>query len=680
MQTRRASAALGAPMILLEASSMRQVVNTLLPPGQSEAASALRIPAAAMSGRPATPVVVTGIVTGVVLGRPVLGVAVPVERAGQPRLVLAILLPPERLYRLLAVAGMPDGSVAALKDDQDAIIAVSRPAADFHPTQAARLDDPDNAIKGHDGLRRSVGSDGVERAYVSRQVEGSPELTLIVAQPTAEMDAAWRGTMQTLAVGGAGAMVLSLALACLIARGMLAPIARLSRQARTLAEAAYSASGGTAAIPPARIFELEALRWDFAMVEAAIAAQGAALTQSRSQFRIVAEVVPDLLFATDTTGCTTYTNTRFQTYAGLPAADLLGLGWLRVVHPEDRERAASGWRTSIRTGQPFSVQYRLRQADSSYRWFLGRAVPARGADGQTVDWYGTWTDIEDIVNAREVLNRDNAALERLVEARTVALQETQERLVHSQRMEAVGQLTAGVAHDFNNLLQSLLAGLELALDESTDRDEARESLEIAFRAGQRGARLTSQLQSFSRQHILRPSATDVSALLHDLRQTLVRMLGRDILMRVEAYPGLPLARVDVDHLNSALLNLVLNARDAMPDGGTITLEARSFAGRVVVAVADTGDGMEPDVMARACEPFYTTKGMKGSGLGLSMVQGFAAQSGGELRLDSKPGRGTRVELHLPLATPADETVEAGVPSRRVAQRLDGADRLGLCPG
>ena len=195
--------------------------------------------------------------------------------------------------------------------------------------------------------------------------------------------------------------------------------------------------------------------------------------------------------------------------------------------------------------------------------------------------------------------------------------------------------------------------------------EARESLEIAFRAGQRGARLTSQLQSFSRQQILRPSATDVSTLLHDLRQTLARMLGRDVLMRVEAYAGLPLARVDVDHLNSALLNLVLNARDAMPGGGTITLEARSFAGRVVVAVADTGDGMEPDVMARACEPFYTTKGVKGSGLGLSMVQGFAAQSGGELRLTSEPGKGTRIELHLPQAVPADETVEAAVPSTRI---------------
>jgi len=670
MQIRRASAALGAPIILLEAGSTRQVVNTALPLGQTEAISMLHISAPQGVGRATA----SFIVTGAVLGRPVLGVAVPVERVGQVRLLLAILLPPERLHRLLAVGVLPNGSIAILKDSRDTTIAVSGLLTDLHLIRTVRLDDSRTAIEGHDGVRRNIGGDGVEHMYASRQVDGTPELTLTVAQPTAELDAAWRGPMLTLAAGGAGTLAFGFALACLTARGVLAPVARLSQQTRTLAETAFAAPASTVAIPPMWIVELEILRQGFARVEAAVATQGAALVKSKSQFRAMADVIPDLLFATDAKGCTTYTNKRFQTYAGLPAADLLGLGWLRAVHPKDRERAASGWQKALRTGQPFSVQYRLRQASSSYRCFLVRAMPARDADGRTVNWCGILTDIEDIVNAREVLKRDKAVLEKVVEARTAALVKAQERLVQAQRMEAMGRLTAGVAHDFNNLLQSLLAGLEIALDDDVCRAEARESLEIAFSAGQRGARLTSQLLSFSRQQILRPSATDVSTLLHDLRQTLPRILGRDILMRVDAYPGLPLARVDADHLNSALLNLALNARDAMPDGGTITLEAHSLEGCVVVAVADTGNGMKSDVMARACEPFYTTKGVKGSGLGLSMVQGFAVQSGGELHLSSELGKGTRVEMHLPLARLADEAAEAAIPPAGVGQMLNGAGR------
>ena len=671
LQVRRASVALGAPMVLLEAGSMRQVVNTALPPGQTEATAALRLSAPAGTGR----VAASPTITGAVLGRPVLGVAATVERVGQVRLLLAVLLPPKRLNRLLVVDNLPDGSVAVLKDDRGDTIAISGRLSDFHHLiRAGRPDDSRTAVEKHGRGSRNVGSDGVEHIYASLQVGGAPELTLTVAQPPVELDAAWRRPMLTLVVGSAGTVAFGLALACLTARGVLAPVARLSRQARTLAEAAFVAPASAAAIPPARIVELEALRQDLAMVQATIAAQGAALTRSKSQFRAVSDVIPDLLFAADMEGHTTYTNTHFQTNAGLPAADLLGFGWLRVVHPEDREGAASGWRTSLRTRQPFSMQYRLRQADGSYRWFLVRAMPVRDADGRMVNWCGILTDIEDIAKAREVLKRDKAALEKIVEARTAALEGVHQRLVQAQSMEAIGRLTAGVAHDFNNLLQTLLAGLEIASDEDTDRAEARESLEIAFSAAQRGARLTSQLMSFSRQQILHAIAIDMSTLLHNVRQTLAPILGRDILMRVDAYPDLPLAHADPDHLNSALLNLALNARDAMPGGGTITLEARLLEGRVVVAVSDTGNGMEPDVMARACEPFYTTKGVKGSGLGLSMVQGFAAQSGGKLRMTSEVGKGTRVELHLPLEGLADEASEAGMSHAGVAVSPQGADR------
>jgi PAS domain S-box-containing protein len=234
--------------------------------------------------------------------------------------------------------------------------------------------------------------------------------------------------------------------------------------------------------------------------------------------------------------------------------------------------------------------------------------------------------------------------------------EREERLRQSQRVEAVGRLTAGVAHDFNNLLQALMGGLELALADVTDRPDAAESIHTALQAARRGAQLTSQLLSFSRQQILRPVAVDIGQQLRDLAGALNRTLGHDIEVEVVVAPGLPPAYADPAHLSSALLNLALNARDAMPRGGSLRIEAFAAGKELVVAVSDTGEGMPPEVVARACEPFFTTRGVSGTGLGLSMVHGFARQSGGDLRIRSRVGEGTRVEIVL-LPAPAGTAME-----------------------
>ncbi len=227
---------------------------------------------------------------------------------------------------------------------------------------------------------------------------------------------------------------------------------------------------------------------------------------------------------------------------------------------------------------------------------------------------------------------------------------TEERIRHSQRVEAVGRLTAGVAHDFNNVLQTLLGGIELAIDALFGQPDIQSDLELALQAGRRGAKLTSHLLSFSRQQKLSPVALDLGQMLDDLARTLVRTLGADITVSVRHQPGLPPILADAAYLDSALLNLALNARDAMPAGGTLLIEAQALDGEVAVSVSDTGEGMPPEVLARACDPFFSTKGAKGSGLGLSMVQGFAQQSGGDMRIESSPGHGTRIELRLPRTT------------------------------
>jgi PAS domain S-box-containing protein len=238
---------------------------------------------------------------------------------------------------------------------------------------------------------------------------------------------------------------------------------------------------------------------------------------------------------------------------------------------------------------------------------------------------------------------------------------TEEQLAHAQRLDAVGQLTGGIAHDFNNLLTVISGNLQLLEPDLADRPDHLEILGSAMRAVTRGAELTRKLLAVARRQRLNPQAIDPRKLFDELIPMLARTLGETIKMVVETQPGLPDVFVDPGELDTAILNLALNARDAMPRGGTLTIGARAKAlgpadaggdltagDYVVLSVRDTGLGMSPEVLARAFEPFFTTKETsRGSGLGLSMVYGFAKQSGGHLTAESRLGYGTRMELYLP---------------------------------
>lgn len=242
----------------------------------------------------------------------------------------------------------------------------------------------------------------------------------------------------------------------------------------------------------------------------------------------------------------------------------------------------------------------------------------------------------------------------------------EEKLSHAQRLEAVGQLTGGIAHDFNNLLTVISGNLQILESELTDRPQAREVISSALRAVDRGAELTRKLLAFAGRQRLLPSACDPRRLLSDLDGMLKRTLGETIALEIGCPDDTPAVFADPGQLEAALVNLALNARDAMPRGGCLSIAAekrhyRDFSADgerkpgdyVVFTVCDTGFGMPPDVLARAFEPFFTTKDHgKGSGLGLSMVYGFVKQSEGHLAADSQLGYGTKVEMHLPVAKSA----------------------------
>jgi PAS domain S-box-containing protein len=315
----------------------------------------------------------------------------------------------------------------------------------------------------------------------------------------------------------------------------------------------------------------------------------------------------------------------------------------------------------------YESEYRYRHPDGRWLWLHNKGRVQHDAEGRAVRVNGVAIDItarkamEQVLSAREAeLRRLNARLEERVREEVAARAEAQSRLAHAQRMEALGQLAGGIAHDFNNVLQAIQGGARLLRQAPGDAARVLRLSGMMSEAAGRGAAVTRRLLAFSRRADLRAEAIDAAELLAGLREVLAHTLGGGIGVQVAAPPGLPPLLADKGQLETVLVNLAANARDAMAGQGTIGLRAALAGdgaalppglrpGRYLrLSIADTGTGMSAEVLARASEPFFTTKPVgKGTGLGLAMARGFAEQSGGTLWIDSEAGRGTTVSLWLP---------------------------------
>jgi PAS domain S-box-containing protein len=394
----------------------------------------------------------------------------------------------------------------------------------------------------------------------------------------------------------------------------------------------------------------------------------AALRQSEGRYRTLLEAVPQLVWTCGSDGACDYFNPQWQAYTGAPPEEHLGSGWLKAVHQSDREAFEAAWQSSLTTGAVFDIDARLYRADRSHRWFKLRSIPVHAAGGKITRWFGTATEITDLVEARDTLRRSNDELEAIVVERTREREVVLKQLHESQKMESIGQLTGGVAHDFNNLLAVILGCLALLKKSLPDDPRTSRLLEGAIQGAERGATLTKRLLAFARRQELKLEAVEVQHLITDLLHFLRQSVGPTISIDVDIPPDLHPVKIDANQFELALMNLAVNARDAMPTGGTLTISGRdeivdahgSLAmnlprGEYVrISVADTGVGMSEVTLAKAMEPFFTTKGVgKGTGLGLSMVHGLTAQSGGSMQISSLPGKGTTVSLWLPRARRED---------------------------
>jgi two-component system cell cycle sensor histidine kinase/response regulator CckA len=334
-------------------------------------------------------------------------------------------------------------------------------------------------------------------------------------------------------------------------------------------------------------------------------------------------------------------------YTRSPATDEIGF-WQKQIHPQDRARTLAGIRDALAAeAEHWTGEYRFQHRDGSYLDLLERAHIVRDNEGKAVRFVGSLMNI-------------------------TARKQLQDQLVRSQKMEAFGQLAGGVAHDFNNFLTTILGYSDLLLDElGMKGDIASHIREIRGAAG-RASVLTAQLLAFSRKHPLAPCVVDVNSLLTNLERSLLRLLGEDITVQCHFHRGKenPHTKVDPGQLTQIILNLVVNARDAMPSGGTLALETSmvtvetpedhdpssdelSAGDYVCISVVDNGTGMTDEVKQHLFEPFFTTKDEGGSGLGLATSYGIVRQSGGHICVESELGKGTTVKIFLPkVAAPA----------------------------
>ncbi len=364
------------------------------------------------------------------------------------------------------------------------------------------------------------------------------------------------------------------------------------------------------------------------------------------------EQSPASVMITDIEGRIEYVNPKFTETTGYTYPEVVGKrpGFLKSGQTSSQEYLEL-WKV-ISGGQVWRGEFSNRRKNGELFWELASIAPVRDGRGKITHYVAVKEDISD-------------------------RKATEERLRHAQRMETIGQLTGGIAHDFNNLLAIIIGNLQLLEERSGQDPEGRELIADAIWSAERGAQLTHRLLAFARRQRLNPRAFDLNHIVKEMTGLLRRTLGERIEIREDLAPGVGQTMIDRGQLESALLNLVVNARDAMPAGGVLTIATHTVAlpldlpakgeevtpgEYVVLTVTDTGVGMPPDVLDHVFEPFFTTKKFgEGSGLGLSMVYGFVRQSGGTITIESQPGHGTVVRIYLPraLTTPDEEDARIG---------------------
>ena len=392
-------------------------------------------------------------------------------------------------------------------------------------------------------------------------------------------------------------------------------------------------------------------------LEAAANSQQRQLVESECRFRTLADSIPQMVWTASAKGDPEFCNARWFEYTGLTMPPVGGDAeewWLRPIHEENRLEAIARWRESLASGNPFQTECQLRRAsDGSFRWFLCRAFPEKGADGKLAHWFGTWTDVDD-------------------------RRKHDEQLRQQQKLDSMGMVAAGVAHDFNNLLAGILGNASLAAESLDKSHPARSKLEVVMQASERASHLTQQLLAYAGKAQVIRETVFLSGLIPETCNLLRASIRKGVRIVEEIPLDLPPVDADPGQIQQLIINLVINGSEAIDDpSGSVFVRAMVIPGNalserhdfVQLEVQDTGVGMDDATSARIFEPFFTTK-PSGHGLGLAAVAGIVRGYGGAINLSSAPGRGTTFRVLLPTTdAPANGIASVQTPATAAREKL-----------
>ncbi|MGN7293310.1 PAS domain-containing protein [Rhizobium sp. SAFR-030] len=599
----------------------------------------------------------------------------------------------------------PDGSLAErywsathtpIKDDTGDVRLLLQHTVDVTELHLLRQANPEatfqiqtDVMRRADAVQGENLALGEEREYLRSLFEQAPGFMAVLHGPEHIFEITNAAYETVVGRGGLSGRTVRDALPDLVGQGFYELLDKVYRTGES-----YSAFGARISLKPTKVDDAEERFLDFIYQPlrdqsgnvSGIFVQGHDVTQlkraqeaareSEDRFRTLAQSMPDHVWTATAQGVLEWCNPAMLSYAGWLNEAAVPESFAVLLPPTESDRIRGLWRATLASGENFQSELRLRGHDGNYRWFITRAVPIRNADSQIVRWVGTNTDIEDQKKTESRLESLATTLESRVEERTAELLKTQEVLRQSQKMEAIGNLAGGIAHDFNNLLQVITGNLQLLARDIGGNEAAERRLNSALAGATRGARLASQLLSFGRRQPLAPKVINLGRLVREMDHLMRRSLGEAIEIDTIVGGGLWNTQVDPSNVENALLNLAINARDAMDGHGRLTIELGNAylddhyaqnafdveAGQyVMLAVSDTGCGMPADILARAFDPFFTTKPEgKGTGLGLSMVYGFVKQSGGHINIYSEPGSGTTVRIYLPRSMQSEDVLTEDV--------------------
>ncbi|HEX5386420.1 MAG TPA: PAS domain S-box protein [Gemmatimonadales bacterium] len=352
------------------------------------------------------------------------------------------------------------------------------------------------------------------------------------------------------------------------------------------------------------------------------------LQESERRFRAFADAAPAMLWVTEPDGSCSFLSRGWYEFTGQTEREALGFGWMDAVHPEDRGGSRESFLAAMGRHEPFTVEQRVARLDGEYRWTLAAGRPRFGPGGELLGYSGSVIDVDDRKRAEGQLRQ-------------------------AAKMEAIGRLAGGIAHDFNNQLHAVSGFANLAAGDRGLGARARQDLQEVLKSAERMAALTRQLLAFSRQQLLQPETLELNAAVLDGSSLLQRLIGAHVEMELELAAEPTWVQVDRAQLLQMLMNLAINARDAMPGGGRLRISTgrRKDGSHIVLSVADSGSGIAAEHLPHLFEPFFTTKGVgEGTGLGLATVHGIVAQSHGQIEVESEPGRGTTFTVLLPAVT------------------------------